>query len=60
MLGVACLVCMASMLVGTYLSFYLDSAPAPTIVLILTAVFLTAFVRRNYLARKASRTAAPM
>ena len=27
---------------GVYLSFFLDSAPAPTIVLLLTAVFMVA------------------
>ncbi len=48
-------VCMASMLFGTYLSFFLDSAPAPTIVLILTGLFIIAFVRRLALNRRASR-----
>lgn len=43
MLWVSVLICMCSMLLGTYASFFLDSAPAPTIVLILTAVFLVAF-----------------
>ena len=55
MLWVAVLVCMVSMLVGTYASFFLDSAPAPTIVLILTAVFLVAFLRRQILTRRRSR-----
>ncbi len=36
MLYVSVLVCMVSMVAGTYASFFLDSAPAPTIVLILT------------------------
>ncbi|QIE42993.1 metal ABC transporter permease [Meridianimarinicoccus aquatilis] len=31
---------------GTYASFYLDSAPAPTIVLVLTIAFCIAFARR--------------
>ena len=30
--------------VGIYLSFFIDSAPAPTIVLILSAIFIGAFV----------------
>jgi manganese/iron transport system permease protein len=47
MLWVSVLVCMAAMLLGTYLSFYLDSAPAPTIILILTAIFIFAFARRQ-------------
>lgn len=46
MLFVAVAVCMSSMLVGTYLSFFLDSAPAPTIILILTVLFLVAFIRK--------------
>lgn len=46
MLVVAVGVCLASMLSGIYLSFHLDSAPAPTIVLVLTAVFIAAFLRR--------------
>jgi len=33
-----------STFMGVYLSFYLDSAPAPTIVLIMTAVFIVAFI----------------
>ncbi len=54
MLWVSVLVCMVSMLLGTYASFFLDSAPAPTIILILTVVFLVAFARRQILARRAS------
>ncbi|MHC9237446.1 metal ABC transporter permease [Pseudooceanicola sp. 502str34] len=55
MLWVAVLVCATGMIGGTYLSFFLDSAPAPTIVLILTAMFLLAFVRRLWLAHRTSR-----
>ncbi len=57
MLAVAVAVCMASMLAGVYLSFFLDSAPAPTVILILTAVFLVAFARRTLQARRASGSA---
>ena len=57
MLAVSVMVCMASMLTGTYLSFFLDSAPAPTIILILTAIFLFAFIRRMFQVRRASATA---
>ena len=46
MMAVAVVVCMAAMVSGVYASFWLDSAPAPTIVLVLTALFLVAFVRR--------------
>lgn len=58
MLWSAVLICMAAMLTGTYLSFFLDSAPAPTIVLILTAAFIVAFLRRQVLNRRASRSLA--
>ncbi len=54
MLWVASLVCTASMFAGTYASFFLDSAPAPTIILILTVVFIVAFLRRQALNRRAS------
>ena len=56
MLAVSCAVCLTGMLGGTYLSFYLDSAPAPTIILILTALFLLAFVRRIMLTRRNTAT----
>ncbi len=54
MLWVSVLVCMISMLLGTYASFFLDSAPAPTIILILTAVFIVAFIRRQRMTRRMS------
>ncbi|WP_058244929.1 metal ABC transporter permease [Thalassovita autumnalis] len=47
MLVVAVVVNVISMLAGTYLSFFIDSAPAPTIILILTAVFIIALVARR-------------
>lgn len=46
MLVVSVGVCLVSMLGGVYASFFLDSAPAPTVVLILTALFIAAFLRR--------------
>ena len=58
MLWMSFLVCTVSMLLGTYASFYLDSAPAATIVLILTAIFILAFLRRLAVTRRASRMAA--
>lgn len=54
MLWVAAVICMSAMLLGTYASFFLDSAPAPTIVLVLTAMFLAAFSRRLVLNRRQS------
>ncbi len=57
MLGVAVAACLAAMWGGAYLSFWIDSAPAPTIVLILTALFLAALARRLVLTRRASSRA---
>ncbi|MBE0553500.1 MAG: metal ABC transporter permease [Rhodobacteraceae bacterium] len=54
MLAVAVVVCVASMLAGVYASFHLDSAPAPTIVLILTAVFIAALAQRMLQQSRAS------
>jgi manganese/iron transport system permease protein len=53
MLVTAVLLCLSAMLFGVWASFHLDSAPAPTIVLVLTAMFLLAFLRRLLLTRNA-------
>jgi manganese/iron transport system permease protein len=53
MMGVAALVTWAAMLGGVYLSFWIDSAPAPTIILLLSALFILAFARNSLLARRA-------
>ena len=55
MMIVSVAVCVGSMLAGVWLSFYIDSAPAPTIVLILTGLFVVAFVRRLAVTRRSSR-----
>ncbi|RKF16712.1 metal ABC transporter permease [Roseovarius spongiae] len=55
MLAVAVVVCLIATLGGIYASFFLDSAPAPTIILILTALFVLAFIRRSALTRRAER-----
>jgi manganese/iron transport system permease protein len=47
MLIVAVLVAVSASLLGVYLSFFIDSAPAPTIVLLMTCAFLLAFVARG-------------
>lgn len=52
MLLVAVTVTLISGFLGVYASFYIDSAPAPTVILILTAVFIAAFVAAT---RKAKR-----
>lgn len=58
MLWLSVLVCTGSMIAGTYASFFLDSAPAPTIVLVLTLGFVLAFGHRLVRTRRASRRSA--
>lgn len=48
MLKVAVAVSLLAGVAGVYLSFFLDSAPAPTIVLLLSALFLAAFVHTQW------------
>ena len=55
MMMVAVAACMVSMVLGTYLSFFLDSAPGPTVILILTAIFLIALLRKGVQTRRAVR-----
>ncbi|RJS94102.1 metal ABC transporter permease [Salinisphaera sp. Q1T1-3] len=55
MLAVAVAVCIFSMLAGAYLSFFIDSATAPTVVLILSALFIVAFVYRLQTSRRNAR-----
>lgn len=55
MLWLSCATCLSAMLAGTYASFWLDSSPAATIVLLLTALFLVAFTWRNLRTRQVSR-----
>ena len=47
MLMLAVVIALTASLVGVYLSFFIDSAPAPTIVLLLSAMFIAAFVRAS-------------
>ena len=54
MLWMSVLICMFAMMTGTYASFFIDSAPAPTIILILTAMFIIAFSWRQIQNRKKS------
>ncbi|WP_226548842.1 metal ABC transporter permease [Celeribacter naphthalenivorans] len=56
MLLTATAINLAAMLGGVYASFWLDSAPAPTIVLVQTAIFLVAFVRRLHLIKRQNQT----
>ena len=54
MLVIAVAVSEASMLAGISLSFWIDSAPAPTIMLIQTATFIAAFITRQTRMKMAS------
>ena len=55
MLVVAVVVCTVAMVAGIYASFHLDAAPAPTVVLVLTILFVLAFLRRALTARNTAR-----
>lgn len=52
MLLIAVSVTLVSGFSGIYLSFFIDSAPAPTIILLLTGFFITAFLRTIFLTRE--------
>ncbi len=55
MLPLAVAVTMIAMIAGIYLSFWIDSAPAPTIILLLSAIFALVFIRKSVKARIAIR-----
>jgi manganese/iron transport system permease protein len=57
MLIVSVGVCVFGMLTGTYARFFIDSAPAAAIVLILTAIFIMVFLRRLAVTHRTSRMA---
>jgi manganese/iron transport system permease protein len=48
---------MVSGFLGVYLSFFIDSAPAPTVILVLTVIFIAAFIRANMKMRQATTEA---
>ncbi|EFP97685.1 metal ABC transporter permease [Vibrio caribbeanicus] len=52
MLWVACIINLATMLIGVYISFHIDSAPAPTIVLIQSTLFIIALIRRLLITKR--------
>lgn len=56
MLVTAVAVAALSTICGIFASFWLDSAPAPTIVLVLTLLFVLALLWRNLATRRASAT----
>lgn len=57
MLPIAVGVTVISGFLGVYASFFLDSAPAPTVILVLTLIFIGAFVRNGIMTRRASARA---
>lgn len=52
MLIVAVVANIIALVGGTYASFWLDSAPAPTVILVLSAMVVVAFVRRGWQTRQ--------
>lgn len=54
MLALSVAICLIGMWAGITLSFWVDAAPAPSVILMLTAMFLLALVRRIALTRRAS------
>jgi manganese/iron transport system permease protein len=57
MLVIAIAAATTSTLTGVYLSFLIDSAPAPTIVLIMSGLFILAFFKSSIAQRRADRLA---
>jgi len=57
MLLVSVAIAVGSSLVGVYASFFIDSAPAPTIVLLMSIQFVAAFIWSQWRARRAERGA---
>ena len=57
MLAVAAAVALFAAVAGVYASFWLDSAPAPTIVLVMSASFVASLVLTRLLPPSASAAA---
>jgi len=55
MLLAAVIICEMSVFAGIYTSFWIDSAPAPTIILIQTLLFIAAFLFQQLQTRRMSR-----
>ena len=49
MMPLALVTTISAMMFGIYLSFWLDSAPAPTVIMVLTSIFVYALVQKNIL-----------
>jgi manganese/iron transport system permease protein len=57
MLVAAVSVAVLASLLGIYISFFIDSAPAPTIVLIMSAIFVLVFIAKSLRNRQTERQA---
>ncbi len=55
MLLMAMVIAVAAAFLGVYLAFFIDSAPAPTIVLLYTIVFIGAFIRTTVQQARSAR-----
>ena len=55
MLGASVVIAVAASFLGVYLSFFIDSAPAPTIVLLMTIAFIAAFLISTVRTSRAER-----
>ncbi len=58
MLATAVAIAVGASIAGIYLSFFIDSAPAPTIVLLMSITFIAAFIRVTLQARRVTTTGA--
>ena len=56
MLAISVAIAAGASLLGVWLSFLIDAAPAPTIVLLMSAAFVAAFLRTRFAAARASAT----
>ena len=54
MMLIALLISTLTSFLGVYLSFFIDSAPAPTIIMLMTLVFICVFIYSGYQAKRAS------
>lgn len=55
MLVIAVAAALFSGLTGVYASFYLDSAPAPTVIVVMTALFVAVFIQRQIAMQRRQR-----
>lgn len=60
MMAWSAIVALSASFLGVYLSFFIDSAPAPTIVLVMTAMFVAAFLRARWLAARQETSSGPL